>query len=89
MRLPPAPNTGLSLATIAAAQIVSSLPIARASHPTSDLSDEMWVGVEPGAECSAMIDAPVPCLFDLALKLQTTKSPAVKAPVVTGAIERP
>ena len=87
--LPLGESTGLSLATMAAAQMPSPPSSARASHPTNVLSEEMWVGVEPGVGWSATIDFPVPCLPDFALKLQTTKSPSVSSPEVIGAIVRP
>src|SRR5580692_318273 len=39
--------------------------------------------------CKATIEAPVPCLLDFALKLQTTKSPFLRSPEVIGATVKP
>src|SRR5579863_4846462 len=89
IRLPLASITGLSFATIAAAQMTPPGSSATASHPLMELNAEMCVGVALATGWRATIERPVPCTFDLALKLQITRSPFVKLPVVVGATVKP
>src|SRR5579871_1332194 len=63
--------------------------MARAAQPLRFGSCTIRLGVDPATGWRISMVVPLPCTLAMSLKLQITRSPAVRRPAVIGAMARP